>query len=181
MRLVTLTTCARCQGRGHIVESPCPLCEGNGYQFIPHTLKVRIPPGVDDGMMIRLAGQGEANVNGGSPGDLLIRPHIRPHPTLERHGDDLYIVQKVSFPNAALGKKLRVRGLGGEILQVMVPAGTQSGTALRLHGKGMPKIGEKGKGDLFVVAEVRTPTDLTGHERELLQELGRLQQERDTE
>ena len=83
-------------------------------------------------MMIRLAGQGEANVNGGSPGDLLIRPHIRPHPTLERHGDDLYIVQKVSFPDAALGKKLRVRGLGGEILQVMVPAGTQSGTALAL-------------------------------------------------
>jgi molecular chaperone DnaJ len=181
VRLVTVTTCARCQGRGHIVESPCPLCEGNGYQFIPHTLKVRIPPGVDDGMIIRLAGQGEANVNGGSPGDLLIRPHIRPHPTLERHGDDLYMVQKVSFPDAALGKKLRVRGLGGEILQVMVPAGTQSGTALRLPGKGMPKIGGKGKGDLFVVAEVRTPTDLTGHERELLQELARLQQERDTE
>ncbi|HSC57155.1 MAG TPA: J domain-containing protein [Nitrospira sp.] len=180
VRLVTLITCARCQGRGHIVESACPLCEGNGYQFIPHMLKVRIPPGVDDGMMIRLSGQGEANVNGGPPGDLLIRPHIRPHPTLERRGDNLFTVQTVTFPDAALGKKLRVTGLGEDLLQVMMPAGTQSGTTLRVKGKGMPKFGAKGKGDLFVVVEVRTPTDLTEHERELLQELARLQQDRGT-
>ena len=176
MRLVTLTTCARCQGRGQIVESPCDLCQGNGYQFVPHTLKVRIPPGVDDGMMIRLSGQGETNANGGPPGDLLIRPHLRRHPTFERHGDDLYMVQAVTFPDAALGKKLRVHGLGGEALQVLVPAGTQSGTALRLNGKGMPKVGGKGKGDLFVVVEVRTPTDLTERERVLLRELAMLQQ-----
>lgn len=176
MRLVTLTTCARCQGRGQIVESPCDLCQGNGYQFVPHTLKVRIPPGVDDGMMIRLSGQGETNANGGPPGDLLIRPHLRRHPTFERHGDNLYMVQAVTFPDAALGKKLRVHGLGGEALQVLVPAGTQSGTALRLNGKGMPKVGGKGKGDLFVVVEVRTPTDLTERERVLLRELAMLQQ-----
>jgi molecular chaperone DnaJ len=177
VRLVTLTTCVQCQGRGQILESPCPLCGGNGYQFVPHTLKVRIPPGVDDGMIIRLAGQGEANVNGGPSGDLLIRPHIRPNSAFERHAHDLYTVQTVSFPEAALGKKLRVRGLSGQILQVMVPAGTQSGTALRLNGKGMPKVGGKGKGDLFVVVKVRTPTDLTERERGLLQELARLQKE----
>ncbi len=180
VRLVTLITCSRCQGRGHIVEFKCPRCQGNAYQFIPHTLKVRIPPGVDDGMIIGLAGQGEANANGGPPGDLLIRPHIRPHPRLERHGDNLYTVQTVTFPDAALGKKLRVTGLGEDLLQVMMPAGTQSGTTLRVKGKGMPKVGAKGKGDLFVVMEVRTPTDLTEHERELLQELARLQQERGT-
>jgi molecular chaperone DnaJ len=160
------------------VESPCALCQGNGYQFVPHRLKVRIPPGVDDGMMIRLSGQGEANANGGPPGDLLIRPHLRPHPVFERHGDNLYTVQAVTFPDAALGKKLRVHGLGGEALQVMVPAGTQSGTALRLNGKGMPKVGGKGKGDLFVLVEVRTPTDLTARERVLLEELAKLQQTR---
>lgn len=176
MRLVTLTTCVHCQGRGQIVESPCPLCQGSGYQFIPHALKVKIPPGVDDGMMIRLSGQGEANANGGPPGDLLIRPHVRRHPTFERHGDDLYMVQSLTFPDAALGRKLRVAGLGGETLQVMIPAGTQSGTALRLNGKGMPKVGGKGKGDLFVVVEVRTPTDLSDRERALLQELAKLQQ-----
>lgn len=175
VRLVTLTTCARCQGRGEIVESPCPLCQGGGYRFLPHTLKVKVPPGVDDGMVIRLPGQGEANANGGPPGDLLIRPHIRRHPSFERHGDDLYTVQSVTFPDAALGRKLYVRGLGGETFHVAIPAGTQSGTALRLNGKGMPKVGEKGKGDLFVMVEVRTPTDLSDRERELLQELGKLQ------
>lgn len=175
VRLVTLTSCLRCQGRGHIVESPCPLCRGGGYRFLPHTLKVQVPPGVDDGMMVRLPGQGEANANGGPPGNLLIRPHIRRHPVFERHGDDLYMVQSVTFPDAALGRKLRVAGLSGETLQVTVPAGTQSGTALRLNGKGMPKVGEKGKGDLFVVVEVRTPTELSDRERALLVELATLQ------
>jgi molecular chaperone DnaJ len=84
----------------------------------------------------------------------------------------------VSFSDAALGKKLRVRSLGGEILTVMMPPGTQSGTALRLKGKGMPKVRAKGKGDLFVVVEVRTPTNLTERERGLLQEFARMQQER---
>ena len=175
VRLVTLTTCGRCHGRGQIVESPCPLCQGSGYRFLPHILKVKVPPGVDDGMIIRLPGQGEANANGGQPGDLLIRPHVLRHPTFERHGDDLYMVQSVTFPDAALGRKLRVTGLGGETLQVMVPAGTQSGTALRLSGKGMPKVDEKGKGDLFVVLEVRTPTALSDRERAMLQELAKLQ------
>jgi molecular chaperone DnaJ len=176
VRLVTLTTCGRCQGRGQIVESPCPLCQGSGYRFLPHRLKVKVPPGIDDGMLIRLPGQGEVNANGGPPGDLLIIPHIRRHPSFERHGDDLYIVKSLTFPDAALGRKLRVMGLGGEALQVSIPAGTQSGTVLRLNGKGMPKVGEKGKGDLFVVVEVRTPTDLSDRERALIQQLAELQQ-----
>lgn len=176
VRLVTLTTCGCCQGRGQIVESPCPFCQGSGYRFFPHTLKVKVPPGIDDGMLIRLSGQGETNANGGPPGDLLISPHIRRHPSFERHGDDLYMVQSITFPDAALGRKLRVTGLGGETLQVAIPAGTQSGTALRLNGKGMPKVGEKGKGDLFVVVEVRTPTELSDRERALMQQLAELQQ-----
>lgn len=179
VRLVTLTSCPRCQGRGQIIESPCPLCQGGGYQFLPHTLKVKVPPGVDDGMIIRLPGQGDANANGGPPGDLLIRPHIRRHPIFERHGDDLYMIQSVTFPDAALGRKIRVAGLSGEALQVTIPAGTQSGTALRLNGKGMPKVGEKGKGDLFVVVEVRTPTELSDRERGLLLELAKLQSGRE--
>lgn len=176
VRFVTLTTCARCEGRGQIVDSPCLRCQGSGYRFLPHLLKVKVPPGIDDGMVIRLSGQGEANANGGPPGDLLISPHIRRHPIFERHGDDLYLVQPVSFPDAALGRKLPVFGLGGETLHVTIPAGTQSGTALRLNGKGMPKVGEKGKGDLFVVVEVRTPTELSDRERTLLQELAKLHQ-----
>lgn len=178
MRLVTLTTCPRCHGRGALIESPCGTCHGSGYQFVSHTLKVQIPPGIDDGMMIRLAGQGEANANGGPPGDLLIRPHVRPHPVFERHGDDLYVSRAISFPEAALGTKLSLAGLAGETLQVAIPPGTQSGTALRLSGKGMPKVGGKGKGDLFVVVDARTPTDLTDRERKLLEELATVQRER---
>ena len=178
VRLVTLTTCARCHGRGQIVESPCTSCRGNGFQFVSHGLIVKIPPGVDDGTVIRLAGQGEMNANGGAPGDLLIRPHLLRHPVFERHGDDLYAVKSITFPEAALGTKLAIAGLGGEALQLKIPAGTQSGTALRVGGKGMPKVGTKGKGDLFVVVEVRTPTELTPPERRLLEELATLQRRR---
>ena len=127
-------------------------------------------------MLIRLPGQGEANANGGPSGDLLISPHIRRHPSFERRGDDLYMVQSISFPDAALGRKLRVTGLGGEVIHVAISAGTQSGTALRLNGTGMPKVAEKGKGDLFVVVEVRTPTELSDRERALMQQLAELQQ-----
>ena len=91
----------------------------------------------------------------------------------------LPIFQSVTFPDAALGRKIRVAGLSGEALQVTIPAGTQSGTALRLNGKGMPKVGEKGKGDLFVVVEVRTPTELSDRERGLLLELAKLQSGRE--
>ena len=170
MRLVTLTTCQACRGRGQIVESPCTVCQGSGFQFGDHTLKVQIPRGIDDGTVVRLSGQGEMNADGGPPGDLLIRPHIRPHPVFERHGDDLYTVMKLSFPRAALGTKLNLRGLGGEAIEVTVPPGIQSGTSLRLRGKGMPRLQGKGKGDLFVVAEVQTPTNLTIRQRQLLEE-----------
>jgi len=130
-------------------------------------------------MVVRLAGQGEPNANGGPAGDLLIRTHLRPHPRFQRQGDDLYAVAPVSFPDAALGTKIAIPGLGGENLSVAVPAGTQSGTALRLAGKGMPRLGGKekgkGKGNLLVIIEVRTPTDLKPRERELLQELAKLE------
>jgi molecular chaperone DnaJ len=178
IRMVTLSTCPRCQGRGQLIESPCQICLGTGYQFVPHSLKVRIPHGVDDGMVIRLAGQGEPNANGGPPGDLLIRPHVQSHPSLQRHGDDLYTTTTITFPEAALGTKVYIQGLGGESLRVTIPSGTQSGASLRLPGKGMPRFGAKGKGDLFVIVEVRTPTDLTTRQRELLEEFAKLEAKR---
>jgi len=175
MRMVTLTTCATCLGRGLFIESPCPLCRGQGIEFIPHSLKVHVPPGIDDGTVIRLAGQGEPHAKAGPSGDLLIRTHLRPHPSLQRQGDDLYTVASLSFAEAALGAKISVTSLGGEALSVTVPPGTQSGSALRLHGKGMPRLGGKGKGHLFVMIDVRTPTDLTARQRELLEEFAKLE------
>ncbi|MDE3241866.1 MAG: J domain-containing protein [Nitrospirota bacterium] len=175
MRMVTFTTCAKCLGRGILIESPCPLCQGQGFEFTPHSLKVRIPPGMDDGMVVRLAGQGEPHANAGPSGDLLIRTHLRPHPSFQRQGDDLYTAVSLSFAEAALGTKVSVPSLGGEALNVAVPPGTQSGSALRVNGKGMPRLGGKGTGRLFVMIDVRTPTDLTARQRELLKEFATLE------
>ncbi|HEX9143217.1 MAG TPA: molecular chaperone DnaJ [Candidatus Binatia bacterium] len=170
MRLVTITSCARCMGRGLFIETPCLTCHGTGFELAAHEIKMRVPPGIEDGMMLRLAAQGEAAPEGGTPGDLLVRIGIAPHPTLRREGEDLYTVMPISFPDAALGTKLGVDCLGGETVRISVPPGIQSGTALRARGKGMPRLQGRGKGDLFVVVEVRTPTQLTARQRELLKQ-----------
>jgi molecular chaperone DnaJ len=170
MRVVTLTTCTRCKGRGMFIESPCTACQGAGLQFLPHSIKVQIPAGVEHGMLLRLAGQGEAGPQGAPPGDLLVRIYIQPHPTLKRDGDDLYAVVPISLPDAALGARVTVVCLEAETVIVTVPPGTQNGTMLRARGKGMPRLHGRGKGDLYVVIEVKTPTDLTARQRELLRE-----------
>lgn len=175
VRMVTLTTCTACGGGGRTIESPCESCQGRGMHLAPHTYKVKIPPGVEEGMGIRLAGQGEGGAGGGPPGDLLIRAHLRPHATLERRGDDLYTIGRLPIADAALGGKITVSGLGGELLGVRVPPGTQRGTLLRVRGKGMPRLGRKGRGDLLVVVDIRIPTDLTNRQRELLEEFSRIE------
>lgn len=174
MRVITLTTCARCAGRGRLVEHPCAACGGGGYEFRSHDLKVRVPPGVDDGMVVRLAGQGEPAVEGGPAGDLLVRVHLLPHAAFQRRGDDLYVVLPVSLTQAALGATLPVRCLDGKEVRVKVPAGTQGGTRLRVAGRGMPRLDGRGRGSLNVILDVRTPTDLTPRQRELLEEFARL-------
>jgi molecular chaperone DnaJ len=178
MKVISLSPCGRCKGRGVFVESPCAACEGTGYEFLPHTIKVQVPAGIEDGMLLRLTGQGEAGPQGGTPGDLLVRISIQPHPHLKRDRTDLYTVIPVSFPDAALGTKITAPCLNGENVRVTVPPGTQSGTALRVRGKGMPRLHGKGKGDLFVVVEVRTPTEINPQQRELLKEFARLDRER---
>jgi molecular chaperone DnaJ len=170
MRFVTITSCARCLGRGMFIESPCLNCHGSGLEFVPHQIKVQIPAGIDHGMMLRLVGQGEAGPQGCEPGNLLVRVLVKMHPFLKREGEDLYTAAAIDFASAALGGKIEVPCLGGEKVKVTIPPGTQSGTGLRLRGKGMPRLNARGKGDLYVVVEVRTPTDLTPRQRELLRE-----------
>ena len=170
MKLITVSTCARCVGRGVLIENPCSTCRGAGVDRIAHEIKLHVPAGIEDGMMLRLSGQGETAPEKAVPGDLLVRIGIAPHPTLRREGEDLYTVVPTSFPDAALGTKLSVDCLGGESVRISVPPGIQSGTALRARGKGMPRLHGRGKGDLFVVVEVRTPTQLTPRQRELLRE-----------
>jgi molecular chaperone DnaJ len=170
MNVVKIFTCSRCNGTGRIIEQLCASCQGAGSEFLPHVIKVQVPAGVDHGMLLRLAGQGQAGPGSAPPGDLLVRIYLQPHPHLKRDDDDLYTTITCSFPDAALGGKIVVPCLGGEKLQVTLPAGTQSGTALRMRGKGMPRMQGKGKGDFFVTVEVRTPTNLTPRQRQLLKE-----------
>ena len=170
MRFVTITSCPRCAGRGVWIESPCQNCRGGGFEFVPHQIKVQVPAGIDNGMMLRLAGQGEATTPPAEPGDLLIRVMVRPHPSLAREGDDLYATAAIDFPSAALGSKIEIPCLAGAKVKVTIPPATQSGTQLRLRGKGMPRLHSRGKGDLYVVVRVTTPTHLTPRQRELLKE-----------
>jgi molecular chaperone DnaJ len=178
MKVVTLTSCARCNGRGTYVESPCAGCNGTGLEFLTHTIKVQVPAGVEHGMLLRLAGQGEAGPKGAPPGDLLVRIYIQPHPHLQRDGDDLYTAVPLLFTAAALGTKVTVNCLDGEKVLVTVPPGTQHGAALRVRGKGMPRLHASGRGDLFVLVELQTPTDVTAEQRELLKQFAKLESER---
>jgi molecular chaperone DnaJ len=178
MKVVTLTSCPHCHGKGIYIESPCVTCQGAGYQFLPHSIKVQVPAGVEHGMLLRLAGQGEAGPKGAAPGDLLVRIYIEPHQTLKRDGDDLYTSVPLLFADAALGSKIAVTCLDGEKVLVTVPPGTQYGTALRVRGKGMPRLHAKGRGDLFAVVELQTPTEISAEQRELLKQFSKLESER---
>ena len=169
-------TCPTCRGTGNTANNRlCPTCGGLGVAEAPRTLTVKIPKGVKDGSRIRLAGKGEPGQNSGPAGDLFLVPHIAPHPRFERKGDDLYTDVPVTYPQAALGAEVSVQTLNGAVT-TRVPAGTSSGQSLRLRGKGMPKLMEEGAGDLYARVKVMVPKTLSDRERELIEELQRIQE-----
>ena len=163
-------TCHACQGRGTVIENPCPNCGGAGRVTRERTLEVNIPAGVEDGTRIRLASEGEAGVRGGPPGDLYIFLSIKPHPVFQREGADLYCRVPVGMVTAALGGEFEVPTLDGGRTGVKVPEGTQTGKRFRLAGKGMPVLRAKGRGDMYVQVAVETPQKLNKRQRELLRE-----------
>jgi len=167
-------TCPACQGRGQVIEDPCPSCAGSGRVTRERTLSVNIPPGVEDGTRIRLAGEGEAGVRGGPPGDLYIFLSIAAHPLFQRDGADLHCRVPISMVTAALGGEFEVPSIDGGHTRVKVPAGTQSGRRFRLAGKGMPVLRSKQTGDMYVQVVVETPQNLTKKQRELLVEFEKL-------
>jgi molecular chaperone DnaJ len=163
-------TCPTCQGAGSVITDPCLKCKGEGRVLRQRTVDAKVPAGVEDGTRIRFSGLGEAGAYGGPPGDLYVVLHVKEHAFFEREGNDLYCVIPISFTQAALGAELRVPTLEGEHA-LKVPEGTQSGTTLRIKGKGVPVLNGHGKGDLFVEVRVQTPSKLNKRQRELLQEL----------
>ena len=172
------TTCDVCRGEGDVIDSPCTACSGRGRINERGRVKVRIPPGVDSGTLVRVPGEGEVGPRNGPRGDLYIEIHVKPHSVFHREGDDLICEIPVSFAQAALGDELDVPTPYGDT-KLTVPAGTQSHASFRIRGKGMPRPQDAGsKGDLYVRVLVRTPTSLSDRERELFQELADLNSEK---
>jgi len=163
-------TCPACQGRGEIIQDPCPDCNGTGRKTKERTLSVNIPAGVEDGTRIRLANEGEAGLRGGPPGDLYIFLSIKPHEFFQRDGADLFCRVPISMTTAALGGQIEVPTVDGKRVRVKIPEGTQSGRQIRLKGKGMPVLRSNMKGDMYIQIEVETPKNLTRKQKELLRQ-----------
>lgn len=172
-------TCPRCRGMGQTIERPCKRCGGEGRVDGKEKIKLKIPPGVDDGNQLRSTGQGEAGIRGGAPGDLYVVLHVEEHPVFDRNGNHLYCEVPVSFTVAALGGEVRVPTLEGKAM-VKVPSGTQSGTIFKVRGKGLPQLNRSGTGDLLVKLVVEVPTKLNSEQRRKLEELSELMGEDNT-
>ncbi len=161
--------CSRCGGSGKIIHTPCPKCRGNGNVRGQKKLSVSIPAGIDNGETVSLRGQGNAGKNGGPAGDLLITVQVRPSPTFQREGSNIYIATSLSFVQAALGSEIQVPTLDGAVT-LNIPAGTQTGSVFRIRGKGVPSL-RGGRGDQYVTVNLETPKNLTQKQKELMQEL----------
>jgi molecular chaperone DnaJ len=170
-------TCPACHGRGEVVSDPCAKCAGAGRVSETRTLSVNIPAGIEDGTRIRLAGEGEAGVRGGPPGDLYIFLSIKPHAFFQRDGADIFCRVPISVTTAALGGQFEVPTLNGERSRVKVPEGTQSGRQVHLKGKGMPVLRSHKVGDMYVQLLVETPRNLSRRQREILEEFERASNE----
>jgi molecular chaperone DnaJ len=170
-------TCPTCQGRGQVIDDPCAACAGAGRVTRERMLSVNIPAGVEDGTRIRLAGEGEAGLRGGPPGDLYIFLSLAQHEFFQRDGADLYCRVPISMATAALGGEFEVPAIDGSKARVKVPGGTQTGRRFRLTAKGMPVLRAKQTGDMYVQVTVETPQKLTKRQRELLVEFEKLSSE----
>jgi len=167
-------TCHVCRGAGRVVKTPCGDCNGAGRVEREKEMEVKIPAGVETGSRLRVQGEGESGTQGGPSGDLYVVIHVAEHEQFERQGSNLYEAVPVTFAQAALGAEVMVKTLDGEE-KLKVPMGTQTGTVFRLKGKGMPALGGRGRGDLFVSATVITPTTLTREQRRLLEQLAEVE------
>jgi len=164
-------TCSSCAGRGSIISDPCQTCRGETRVTREHKLNVKVPAGVEEGTRIRYSGEGDAGRSGGPNGDLYIVLSIREHDFFEREGQNLHCVIPISFPQAALGAEIEIEGVDGPVM-LKIPEGTQSGKELRVRGKGVPFLNEKGRGDLIVQVVVQIPRKLTRAQRDLIAQLG---------
>jgi molecular chaperone DnaJ len=175
-RMVTSRACPTCAGTGQVIPDPCPRCGAEGRVRERRTIAVKVPAGVEDGMRIRLTGQGEVGPGGGPAGDLYVEVHERPHPVFSREGADLECRVTLPMTAAALGTTLNLQTLDGDE-ELDIRPGTQSGSVLTLRGRGAPRLRATGRGSLHVHVEVTTPTRLDAEQEKLLRELATLRGE----
>jgi len=164
-------TCSTCGGRGSIISDPCQTCRGETRLTKEIKLTVKVPPGVEEGTRIRYTGEGDVGRGGAQSGDLYVVLAMRRHDFFEREGQNLHCIIPISFPQAALGADIEIPGVDGPVM-LKIPEGTQSGRELRIRGKGVPYLNEKGRGDLIVKVVVQIPKKLSRAQRDLITELG---------
>jgi molecular chaperone DnaJ len=174
-------TCPTCSGAGQIIKNPCKSCSGQGRTEKDRALSVNIPAGVETGTRIRLSGEGEAGLRGGTSGDLYIFIEVAPHEIFQREGNNLFCRVPVSMAAAALGGDIEVPTIDGGRSRVKVPAGSQSGRQMRLRAKGMPAVRSNQVGDMFIELAVETPVNLTIRQKELLREFEELSEDNNPE
>jgi molecular chaperone DnaJ len=166
------TTCPQCRGAGKTISKPCPTCHGAGRLTRERKITVKIPAGIASGQQLRLQNEGEGGIAGGPAGHLYVVVHVQEHEFFRRDGVNLFCEVPVNFTTVALGGEVQVPTLDG-VENVKVPEGTQTGTTLRLRGKGMPDVNGRGRGDLFATVQVQTPKKLTKDQRHLLEQLAK--------
>lgn len=172
-QFATIRPCKNCRGEGKIIENPCKECRGKGIINQKNTIHITIPPGVEDGSRLRMAGEGDVGKRRGPPGDLYVLIRVKPHKLFQREGANLIYKMPISFVQASLGDNVEVPTLNGAV-DLKIPPGTQTGTSFRIKGHGMPHLRWNGKGNLYVKVKIVTPKKLSPKQKELLQEFAEI-------
>jgi molecular chaperone DnaJ len=178
-QFVQIVTCSVCRGEGKTNPHPCPTCEGRARVRQLRDLKVKLPPGIDDGMQLRMRGEGDSGLSGGPSGDVYITVTVAPHEFFRRQGDHLILEMGINVAEATLGATLPIPLIDDKVQELKIPAGTQSGTVLKLKDKGLPNVGHQRRGDLLVEITVVTPRQLDQKTRRLFEELAQVLEKKD--
>jgi len=176
-QFVNVTMCERCRGEGYVITTPCEKCRGQGRVRNNRRVVVNIPAGVDDGINVRVTGEGEVSARGGTPGNLYVVLTVKSHPYFKRQGNDILYELPISFSQAALGDEVEIPTVDGKSTMLKIPAGTQSNRSFRLKGMGVPVVHSSARGDEHVIVKVVTPTNLSPEQKRLLEDFARLEKE----
>jgi molecular chaperone DnaJ len=174
------SACPQCYGKGKTITDPCSECLGEGRLKSKQHIKIKVPPGVDTGMRLRMGGYGDAGEGGGPAGDLYVFITVEPHSVFEREGDDVFVELPLSFSEAALGCKKELPTPHGGSCRISIPEGTQHGKTFRVKGEGSPNVHGRGKGDMLVKVSVETPVSLSDKQKELMRQFGELEKEQNS-